>query len=247
MSVRTLRHYHRVGILAEPPRRSNGYREYTVHDLIRVLRIRRLSSLGIALDRMGHLLDGPDEVSEDLLNSLDSELAAQIDRLTRQRDLIARLREHNTAPDLPPELAPFLALFAGPGVSPNLARFDREQSILIAHLAGEDGVAHIARLYRLLSDPEIAPTVQAANQLFDKLGPHSSAEDIEGLVQRFMTVMAPVVADLTEFEPEIDPDLLTNFLTEYSDTLLNEQQRRTLEELGHRLDRSRDRRDMGEP
>ncbi|EED6225780.1 MerR family DNA-binding transcriptional regulator, partial [Salmonella enterica subsp. enterica serovar Haifa] len=38
VTVRALRHYHQVGILAEPERRSNGYREYDVHDLIRVLR-----------------------------------------------------------------------------------------------------------------------------------------------------------------------------------------------------------------
>lgn len=236
VTVRTLRHYHKVGVLAEPERRSNGYREYTVHDLIRVLRIRRLASLGIALDTMGDLLDGNGDTAGDLLDELDAELSAQIDHLTGQRELISRLREHNVAPDLPPELAPFLAVFAGTGTSPDLARFDREQSILIAHLAGEDGVAHITRLYQLLSDPAIAPTVQAVNQQFDRLGPHSADEEIEELIESFMSVVVPVMfTGDTEFEPEVDHSLLSEFVTEYSEDLLNEQQRRTLDELGDRL------------
>lgn len=238
VTVRTLRHYHEVGVLAEPERRSNGYRDYTVHDLIRVLRIRRLASLGIALDTMGDLLDGTGRAAGDLLDSLDSELAARIELLTRQRNLIARLREDDVAPDLPPELAPFLAVFAGTDVSPDLARFDREQSILIAHLAGEDGVAYIARLYRLLSDPEVAPIVQSVNRQFDKLGPHSADDEIEELIDTFMSVVVPVMTTgVTEPEPGIDQRLLTEFVTEYSDDLLNEQQRRTLAELGHRLGR----------
>ncbi|MFN3601536.1 MAG: MerR family transcriptional regulator [Dietzia sp.] len=236
VTVRTLRHYHKVGVLAEPGRRSNGYREYTVHDLIRVLRIRRLASLGIALDTMGDLLDGTGGTAGDLLDKLDEELAGQIDHLTGQRELISRLREHDVAPDLPPELAPFLAVFAGAGVSPDLARYDREQSILIAHLAGEDGVAHIIRLYQLLSDPEVAPTVQSVNQQFDKLGPHTADEEIDELIDSFMSVVVPVMfAGDTGFDPEVDHELLTAFVTEYSDDLLNEQQRRTLDKLGNRL------------
>lgn len=141
VTVRALRHYHQVGVLDEPERRSNGYREYDVHDVIRVLRIRRLSGIGVPLERMTELLDDnnnddgdgalPD--SERLLDELDTELAAQIDRLGKQRQLIARIRELGAAPDVPPELAPFLAMSAA-SLSPELARFDREATVLLAHL-----------------------------------------------------------------------------------------------------------------
>lgn len=49
VTVRALRHYHQLGLLPEPPRAKNGYREYGAVDLARVLRIKRLSSLGISL------------------------------------------------------------------------------------------------------------------------------------------------------------------------------------------------------
>ena len=85
VSVRTLRHYHQIGVLPEPHRRGGGYRDYDVHDLIRLLRIRRLASLGIPLERIPALLD-EDQDAGDVLAELDGELADQIARLTRQRE-----------------------------------------------------------------------------------------------------------------------------------------------------------------
>lgn len=108
VTIRTLRHYHQVGILDEPPRTANRYRQYGVHDLIRVLRIRRLATLGIPLDQMPRLLDDEDDGAGEILNRLDDEIAAQIGHLTAQRELIAQLRILQAAPDIPPELAPFL-------------------------------------------------------------------------------------------------------------------------------------------
>ena len=34
VTVRTLRHYHQIGLLPEPERGGNGYRDYDVHDLL---------------------------------------------------------------------------------------------------------------------------------------------------------------------------------------------------------------------
>ncbi len=44
VSVRTLRHYHAIGLLPEPPRGDNGYRDYEPTHLLRLLRIRQLAS-----------------------------------------------------------------------------------------------------------------------------------------------------------------------------------------------------------
>jgi len=42
VSTRTVRHYHRIGLLPEPRRRENGYRSYELRDLVLLLRARRL-------------------------------------------------------------------------------------------------------------------------------------------------------------------------------------------------------------
>jgi DNA-binding transcriptional MerR regulator len=58
-TVNTVRHYHQVGLLPEPERRSNGYKQYTVPHLVRLLRIRRLVDLGVPLSRIDSMEDAP--------------------------------------------------------------------------------------------------------------------------------------------------------------------------------------------
>lgn len=99
VTVRTLRHYHQLGLLSEPPRRANGYRDYSPADVARVLRIKRLAALGFPLSRIGDVLEEMDAeghaTSASALDELDRELALEIARLQEQRRTIAELRaEH---------------------------------------------------------------------------------------------------------------------------------------------------------
>ncbi|MGH9061940.1 MAG: MerR family transcriptional regulator, partial [Acidimicrobiales bacterium] len=48
-SLRTVRHYHDVGLLAEPERRATGYKRYGVAHLVRLLRIKPLTDIGFSL------------------------------------------------------------------------------------------------------------------------------------------------------------------------------------------------------
>ena len=109
VTVRTLRHYHQMGVLPEPARSGNGYRDYSAADLARVLRIKRLASLGFPLACIGTVLeelDAPkrcangEETAADTapsplgaLEELDRKLALEIERLQEQRRTIAELRE----------------------------------------------------------------------------------------------------------------------------------------------------------
>ena len=47
VTPRAVRHYHHLGLLPEPVRRSNGYREYGIRDAVLLARIRRLTELGL--------------------------------------------------------------------------------------------------------------------------------------------------------------------------------------------------------
>lgn len=46
ISARAIRHYHRIGLLAEPARKANGYREYSLRDAVELARVRRLTGGG---------------------------------------------------------------------------------------------------------------------------------------------------------------------------------------------------------
>ncbi|WP_407319457.1 MerR family transcriptional regulator [Isoptericola halotolerans] len=228
VSVRTLRHYHQTGVLDEPARGSNGYRRYDVHDLVRVLRIRRLAALGVPLAQVPALLEeaesgGPAADSGQLLDELDRELADQMDRLSRQREVIAQLRDHHAAPDLPPELAPFFRASSSVGV---LARIDRDQTVLLAHLAGEEGMPHLTRLYERLGDALLAARGSDLSERFDRLGPDSSDAEVTALVDDFLEVYGPVVDELEAAQLPLDLGGTEEYFTEFTDTLLNEQQLR---------------------
>ncbi|MER7896545.1 MerR family transcriptional regulator [Streptomyces sp. NPDC096046] len=115
VTTRAVRHYHHVGLLPEPERRANGYREYGLRHAVVLARIRRLTELGLGLAEVRDVL--ADDAGKDLvevLTELDEDLARQEQALRERR---ARLRtlldaEGGVPAEGPvsPELA---ALFAG--------------------------------------------------------------------------------------------------------------------------------------
>lgn len=96
-TVNTIRHYHRLGLMDEPERSYNGYKQYGVRELVRLLRIRRLADLGVPLSQIGEVGAGGGGAPY-ALRELDAELAANIERLERARaDIAEILRDHAPA------------------------------------------------------------------------------------------------------------------------------------------------------
>lgn len=57
IGVETVRFYEREGLIAEPPRRPSGYRQYPPDTVRRLRFIRRAKELGFTLKEIGELLD----------------------------------------------------------------------------------------------------------------------------------------------------------------------------------------------
>jgi DNA-binding transcriptional MerR regulator len=92
-TVNTVRHYHRLGLLDEPLRRYNGYKQYEVGHLVRLLRIRRMVDLGIPLGHISTVAEAPGDAAA-ALREIDAQLEAGIERLQKTRaDIAAILRE----------------------------------------------------------------------------------------------------------------------------------------------------------
>lgn len=60
LSVRALRHYDAIGLLRPSERTASGHRLYTRDDVIRLQQIVSLRHLGLALEEIRAVLDGPD-------------------------------------------------------------------------------------------------------------------------------------------------------------------------------------------
>lgn len=92
VSVRTIRHYHTVGLLPVPPR-AGAWRDYGVDDVSRLLRIRALADAGIPLSDVGAHLDGdapmPDAAGlDEAIDAIDARIAA----LREQRERLLEMR-----------------------------------------------------------------------------------------------------------------------------------------------------------
>ena len=105
-TLKTVRHYHRIGLLPEPERAANGYKKYRVAHLIRLLRIRRLVDLGVPLADIA-AVEESDEAAEQMFRALDAELAASIERQQRMREELAGVLRDRKRADLPPGFGHF--------------------------------------------------------------------------------------------------------------------------------------------
>src|SRR5580704_1006701 len=107
ISTRAIRHYHRVGLLPEPVRKANGYREYSLRDAVELARVRRLTELGLGLDEVGDVLAG--DAGRDLaeiLRELDADLARQEADLSQRRARLGQLLRQAEAGGQQSEQAP---------------------------------------------------------------------------------------------------------------------------------------------
>jgi DNA-binding transcriptional MerR regulator len=100
ITPKTIRHYHKVGLLTEPQRTESGYRLYTASALLRLQRIRRLQALGLSLKQIKTLLGehvvGQESSLRDVLQSLLEELSTEITSLEEQRERIRMLLASDT-------------------------------------------------------------------------------------------------------------------------------------------------------
>ncbi|MEV0392330.1 MerR family transcriptional regulator [Polymorphospora rubra] len=171
VSTRTVRHYHHQGLLPEPARRLNGYREYTLRDAVTLARIRRLTELGLSLDEIRDVLaDDADRELRDVLRELDADLARQQAEIGTRRDrLAALLARTDLGPDstMTPALAEVLRDLPAGG-SP-FAAFDREV-IGVIDAAVDPADRHgFAALFRPLTEPDAARRGDALNARMDEL------------------------------------------------------------------------------
>lgn len=180
-TLRTVRHYHEIGLLDEPERLPNGYKVYRTEHLVRLLQIRRLTGLGFTLATITAMDDGSEHL-EAALHAVDAELAATITRLEEARQEIAKLRRHPVPTDLPFDMSV-------PATDARLSPADRSLFAVISHVIDDDS----QHWQGLLRDYER----DDATDEFDTL----PADADEGTRERLARRIAPQMLALVEKHP----------------------------------------------
>lgn len=93
VTVRTLHHYDRAGLLSPGGRSPAGYRLYDDADLARLQQILFYRELGFTLDEIAAILKDPQANALEHLQARQRELAEEIDRLRRLAEVAARAIE----------------------------------------------------------------------------------------------------------------------------------------------------------
>ncbi|MCO8276227.1 MerR family transcriptional regulator [Actinoplanes sp. TRM 88003] len=173
-TVNTIRHYHRLGLIEEPERRYNGYKQYEVRHLISLLRIRRLTDLGVPLAQIGSDSDfGPD-----LLRQIDADLATQVDRLVRARADIAVILRDGAPADAPAGFE---------SVAPRLSASDHSLIHVFAQLYDESTMNDLQRMVEADTDPISAE--------IDALPPDADERTRQSLAERLAPALARHLLD----------------------------------------------------
>jgi DNA-binding transcriptional MerR regulator len=174
VSTRTVRHYHHLGLLPEPERLANGYREYRLRDAVVLARIRRLAELGVSLEEIRDVLaDDQGRELREVLLELDADLASQEEAIrTRRERLAALLAEADLHPDstVAPDMAAVLReLSAGASAASAFAALDREMLTLVYSAADAGNRARIVELLRPLTDAQTLARGQAFYARLDEI------------------------------------------------------------------------------
>ncbi|MFE5579917.1 MerR family transcriptional regulator [Kitasatospora sp. NPDC056531] len=153
VTVKTIRHYHKNGLVEEPERDLSGYRRYGTAELLRLVQVRTLAGAGVPLAEVGPILDAdPDEFAASLVE-VEETLSSKIDELIARRETLRQLA-HGDKVLLPKRALALLDRMPGLGFSADDITTAREALILVRALMPEGFDEYLAQIEHGLDDPK---------------------------------------------------------------------------------------------
>lgn len=153
VTIKAVRHYHRRGLLDEPPRDSSGYRRYTAVDALRLVKIKTLADAGVPLARVKELLDAGPETFVEAIADIDRTLRDRAEDIQRTRERLARLHPGDRL-FVSKEAADYLDRLRELGVSERALRMERDGWILMQAVSPAQAAGWLAEKLDAISDPE---------------------------------------------------------------------------------------------
>jgi len=152
ITIKTVRHYHKLGLVDEPARDGSGYRRYGSDDLLRLVQVRTLAVAGVPLAEIGPLLGSDAESFAASLVDVERQLTQQIDELAARRETLRRLASGDRAL-LPDRAAALLEGMPSLGFTPDDVTTARESFVLAKALVPEGFDDYLTDIENALQDP----------------------------------------------------------------------------------------------
>ena len=203
VTVRTVRYYHQVGALAEPPRQSNGYRDYSADHLVTLLRIGQLTDSGLSLAQAAAMAADCGSSADEALDEVDKVLEAKITALTEQRERLARSRAGDHVG------------LSRAAAALSLTPADTPVAIVIAHLYRNQPQAE--SFAEALQDPQIRSALASLQDRFDAIDETTPDDELHRLMARAQSLVAGVtdgLPPLTEDQLQVILDLAEHDLND---------------------------------
>src|SRR5579859_5440198 len=153
VTIKAIRHYHRRGLLDEPPRDSSNYRRYSANDAIALVKIKTLAEAGVPLARIKELLAADPDQFAAAIAEIDRKLQARAEALVRTRERIARLSGGDRL-FVSADVADYLDRLRELGVSQRMVQLERDLWILMQSVSPKEAGAWITDKRDAIGDPE---------------------------------------------------------------------------------------------
>ncbi|MDO4260048.1 MAG: MerR family transcriptional regulator [Actinomycetaceae bacterium] len=203
VTVKAIRHYHRIGLLPEPSRNSLGHREYDGHAVLTLQRIKVLSEAGVSLGKITALLRDPQCSMEAELDAIEKDLDARITELIHTRSRLQELRRDQEGAFLPEMLRRLHSRLKELGFRKDYIRTWTEGWVLLCILLPEFAEKHIPLMESVLDDEEYMAILFEEERVLELPVGHP---DIAALAQRVAQwIIHKGLSDEEYSQPDLEP------------------------------------------
>ncbi|MGO2165613.1 helix-turn-helix domain-containing protein [Corynebacterium casei] len=186
---RAIRHYLQLGLLEEPSRDLNGYRNFTAAHVVQVLRIKMFSESGASLKHISQILDSNGIPTAEDIDAIDKELARKEALLRAQRSALKSLKDTHAANPQPSRTA----------------QFDADIGLMMAN-SGQVPEKILRHIQNFLNDPGVQQHTAELMSKFEAFEDESELSDAatEAMAQEWMEFYVLVAEELQFSEPASD-------------------------------------------
>src|ERR1700674_681724 len=205
VTIKAVRHYHKRGLLEEPPRDASGYRRYTAQHAIDLVKIKTLAEAGVPLARIKELFTAEPDQFGTAMAEIDRNLQERARELRRTRERIARLSAGDRL-FVSADATAYLDRRRELGVSQRSVQMERDGWILLQSASPKSAAIWFADKRDAIDDPEFVAIYLEYDAAFDWPADHPRLEALAARSRRWFARQGGA-ALTSRKQPDPDPGI----------------------------------------